>query len=199
MGPTPPLAILQLTVTPSAVPAGETSEGTVLLTSAAPADGVMVALTSSDGAVVVPASMTIPGGLLVGRFTVRTRLVAADSAGTITGAAGGQTREAVLRVMAPVPRPPTLQSLDVEPSTLKGGQTAQGAVRLTSPALAGGLVVSVESSNAAATVPRSVVVPVGAASATFTIQTRPVTLETVFEITASFSDQLRAVRIHLLP
>jgi hypothetical protein len=113
--------------------------------------------------------------------------------------AGAEKREAVLHVQAPVPRPPTLQALEVQPSTLKGGQAAHGTVRLSGPALAGGASVTIRSSNTSATVPASVFIPAGAAAAAFTVTTRPVSLETNFDVTANLGDQVYSVAIRLTP
>jgi hypothetical protein len=44
-----------------------------------------------------------------------------------------------------------------------------------------------------------VTIPAGTATATFVMTTRPVSLETFFEISASFGDQIRPVVIRLTP
>jgi hypothetical protein len=197
--PSRPVTILQLSLTPPEVAAGETSEGTVTLNGPASSGGVEVRLASSDGAAVVPASMTVPAGAVSARFTIRTVLVAADTTASITGMAGGERREVTLRVTAPIARPPALDALDVGPAVVKGGQNAQGTVRLTVPAPAGGVLVNLKSSNAVATVPAGVMVPAGANTATFTITTRTVSLDTQFEITASYRDQTRTAPIRVTP
>ena len=50
-----------------------------------------------------------------------------------------------------------------------------------------------------ATVPASVSIPAGARAATFTITTRPVALETNFDLTASLGDQVHSVPIRVTP
>lgn len=193
-----PGALSQLSLMPATVMAGAPSEGTVTLSGRAPRNGIEVRLSSSDGVAVVPASIIVPAGTVTGTFTVTTRVVAADTTATISALVGGEKRETALRVMAPIARPPTLQALEVEPSIFRGGQNAQGTVRLTGSALAA-MAVTVRTSNALATVPNSVTVSAGASTATFTVTTRPVTLDTVFDITASLADQTRAVQIRLTP
>lgn len=195
----PPIVLSQVSLAPAILVAGETGEGTVTLSGPAPAGGTAVRLSSSDGVAIVPAAATVPSGSVSASFPVRTRLVAADTAATISAAIESTTREAVLRVTAPIPRPPALQALEIVPAAIKGGQTAQGTVRLTGPALAPGVVVTLESSNAAAIVPRSVTVEPGASAATFPIATTTVGLDTIFDITATFSGQIRAVPIRLTP
>jgi hypothetical protein len=61
------------------------------------------------------------------------------------------------------------------------------------------MAVAIRSSNAVATPPATVTVPSGATSATFTITTRPVTLDTIFDIIATLGDQARATQIRLTP
>jgi hypothetical protein len=198
-GPTAPSpALVQFSVTPVTVDAGAKSEGTVALAARAPASGIEVRLSSSDGVAVVPASVMVPAGASSATFTVTTRLVAADTNATISALLGADTRDVVLRVVAPIPRPPTLAALEIAPSVLRGGQNAQGTIRLSGPALAP-MAVTVRSSNPAATPPPTVTVLTGASSATFIVTTRPVTLDTVFDITANIVDQTRSVQIRLTP
>ena len=194
----PPAGLLQVTLTPATVNAGTLSEGTVTLTGRAPAQGTEVRLSSSDGVAQVPGSITVPGGVVSATFTVATRLVAADTNATISALLGTDKRDVVLQVMAPIPRPPTLESLEIEPSVVKGGQNTQGTIRLTGPALAP-MVFTLRTSSSLATPPATVTVPARAASATFTVTTRPVTLDTVFDIVAILGDQARSAPIRLTP
>ena len=193
-----PATLVQFSVTPATVDAGTRSEGTVTLSGRAPASGIEVRLSSSDGVAVVPASVTVPAGATSATFSVTTRLVAADTNVTIGALLGADRRDVILRVMAPIPRPPTLEALEIEPSVLKGGQNAQGTIRLTGPALAA-MVVTVRTSSSLATPPPTVTVPARAASATFTVTTRPVTLDTVFDLVAILGDQARSAPIRLTP
>jgi len=196
--PTGPSATLaQITLASTTVVAGTTSEGIVTLSGPAPGGGVDVTLSSSDGAVTLPASITVNAGSISGTFTARTRVIAADTTATITAAVAGQKREIALRVIAPVPRPPALDALQVEPSVVKGGQSARGTVVLTAAAPTGGFIVNLRSSNGVATVPSTVTVPSGAVSATFTVISGPVELDTQLEITASSGDVTRTVPFHI--
>ena len=194
----PPAGLSQLMLTPATVNAGTSSEGTVMLTGLAPAAGTEIRLSSSDGVAQVPGSITVPAGAVSATFTVMTRLVAADTNATISALLSTDKRDVVLRVMAPIPRPPTLEALEIEPSVLKGGQNAQGTIRLTGPALAA-MVFTLRTSSSLATPPPTVTVPARAASATFAVTTRPVTLDTVFDIVAILGDQARSAPIRLTP
>jgi hypothetical protein len=61
------------------------------------------------------------------------------------------------------------------------------------------MVFTIRTSSSLATPPATVTVPARAASATFTMTTRPVTLDTVFDIVAILGDQSRSAPIRLTP
>ena len=198
--PTGPSAtLLQVSLASTNVVAGASSEGTLTLSGAAPSGGVPVTISSSDGAAAVPASLTVSAGSSTATFTIQTRVVAADTNATITVTVGGQTRAVMLHIIAPVPRPASLEGLVIDLSPLKGGQTARGTVLLTSAAPASGFIVNLRSSNFVATVPANITVPQGAVSVTFAVGTAPVQLETHLEITASAGDVTRTVPFHVTP
>jgi hypothetical protein len=83
------------------------------------------------------------------------------------------------------PAAAALSTLSLNPTTVVGGNTAQGTVTLTAAAPAGGFGVTLSTNNTAATVPPSVTVAAGATSATFTMSTTSVTASSVVTITAS--------------
>jgi hypothetical protein len=185
---------------PASVVGGNTSEGTVSLTSAAPSGGAVVALSSSNtSAATVPASITVPAGAFGATFTVSTASVTASTPVTISGAYGGATRSATLTVSPPA-APAALATVTVNPTSVTGATYSQGTVTLTSTAPSGGLVVSLSSSNsAAATVPASVSVAQGTTSATFAIPTSAVTTSTSATITASAGGVTRTATLTVTP
>jgi len=78
-------------------------------------------------------------------------------------------------------------TLALAPATVLGGQPSTGTVSLSSPAAAGGVLVTLSSSNpGAASVPASVTIPAGAVSAIVTVTTAPVAAATTASITATF-------------
>ena len=169
-----------LTVRPVSVPGGTSSNGTVTLSSAAPVGGVTVALSSSSSKAGVPATVTIVEGATSAQFTVTTVGVAAPVSAVITGTLNGISATDTLTVTAP-----TVVSVTLDPTTVPGGRTSTGAVNIGYAAPAGGVVVSLASSNAAATLPASVTVAEGATKATFTITTIAVSANASATITAS--------------
>ena len=197
--PTAPGVLFELTLSPSTVSAGATSQGTVTVRNRS-AHELHVQLSSSDGVASVPPSIVIPAGSASAAFVVTTRLVAADTVAKISATAGSERQDASLQVLSPVARPATLDALALDAVVVRGGQNAQGTVRLSGAAPApAGLAVSVRSSNAAAAVPATVIVPAGAVTSTFTIATRPVSLDTQLEITAAYLDQIRTVALRVTP
>lgn len=81
-----------------------------------------------------------------------------------------------------------LQSVAVSPTSVAGGTAVQGTVTLSTGAPAGGATVTLASSNpAAATVPASVVVPQGSASATFNVTTLVVASSTTADISGTYA------------
>ncbi len=113
----PPGALDSLSLNPTTVTGGQSSQGTVTLSSPAPADGVVVALSSTNtGVAQVPASVTVLAGATRATFTVSTSPVSGSGTWSeIRASAGGLTRWAILNVnpgstlptATPTPVPPT--------------------------------------------------------------------------------------------
>jgi hypothetical protein len=83
--------------------------------------------------------------------------------------------------------------MTISPSSVSGGTNATGTVFLSSPAPAGGISVTLATSNAnAARAPGVVNVPAGQTSANFTITTFAVGNNTVVTITAFFDTTVAA-------
>jgi hypothetical protein len=97
-----PAALSSLGLSPTSVAGGNSSTGTVTLTSAAPTGGASVALSSSNtAAATVPASVTVPAGSTSATFTVSTSSVSSNTSSTVSASYGGVTQTATLTVNAP--------------------------------------------------------------------------------------------------
>jgi hypothetical protein len=184
-----------VTLNPTAVTGGsQSSTGTVTLSGPAPAPGAQVTLSSNNAAASVPSSVTISAGSTSGSFTISTSPVASSTVATIFASYDGVTPSASLSVT-----PPTVSSLTLNPSTVVGGaQSSTGTVTLSGPAPAGGAQVMLSSSDAAATVPPSVIVPAGSTSATFTVNTSTVLVSTSSTITASYNNTSQSATLSVL-
>jgi hypothetical protein len=173
-------ALASLAASPNPVAGGSSATGSVVLTAAAPSGGALVALTSSNPSLApVPSSVTVAQGATQATFTIPTASVGAPASATLGASYAGVTKTMLLTVNPAAAA--ALASLTITPSAVAGGTPAGGSVRLTAAAPAGGLVVSLTSSDAAiASVPASVTVGAGATSASFTVATtRPRRLTSV--------------------
>jgi Fibronectin type III domain len=94
----PSTSLSTVSVNPTTVTGGTGSQGTVLLTAAAPTGGWTVALSSGNAAVTVPANVTVPAGALIATFPVTTSAVTASTSATITASDGAVTTTTSLTV-----------------------------------------------------------------------------------------------------
>lgn len=184
-GGAPPAPTLSSEIVgPATIVGGSSSTGTVTLTSAAPAAGALVSLSSGNPSVAgVPTSVNVPAGAISATFNIVTSAVAVNTQVVITAAYNVATRTATLTVTPP----PSLQSVALNPSSVVGGNSSQATVVLTTAAPSGGAVVALASSNtSAATVPASVTIPAGTTSATFAVSTVSVATTTSSTIRGSY-------------
>jgi hypothetical protein len=160
---------------------GTSFTGTVTLQSAAPPAGITVRLVSGDTSLVrPPVTVFIPGGATDADFTIATSAVSVPTRVTIdpgtesdSGVHQFQVSVVVTPPGSPTP-PPSLSSLTLGQSAIASGGTVTGTVRLTSPAPAGGAVVSLQGSMEGQVItPPNVTVPAGSLSATFTTTPAP--------------------------
>jgi hypothetical protein len=185
-------SLSSLSLNPPSVTGGNSSTGTVTFSGVAPA-GAQVTLSSSDTSVArAPSSVTVAAGTPGATFTISTSVVATSTTVTISAIYGGVTKTAALTVTPATPPAPTISSLTLNPSSVMGGlQFSTGTVTLSGPAPAGGAQVILSSSNGAASVPSSVIVPAGASSATFRVNTSVVLVSTSATISASYNGTTR--------
>ena len=101
--PVPGQATLaSVAINQSSVTSQQQPTGTVSLTGGAPASGAVVTLVSSSpGAVQVPASVTVPAGMTSANFIVSTSTVSTPVSSTITASYAGATRSTSLSVQPP--------------------------------------------------------------------------------------------------
>jgi hypothetical protein len=177
------IQINSLTVYPTSLYGGVgNAVGLIYLTQSAPSGGAVVALASSDPALTVPATITIPQGSTYALFTITSHAVSENATVTIT-ATLNNAKTGTITV-----RPVKVQNVSSSPSSLIGGSgTVTGTVYLNENAPEGGAVVQLASDNASATVPGTVTVQEGRQSATFTISTSAVAAEVNATITATYN------------
>ncbi len=160
-----PPVLVSLGVSPGAVAGAVQATGLVTLSGSAPAGGIAFRLSSSTSDAIVPSSVTIPGGKSSASFAIKTRAVSAQVTATLMATLNGVSKMANLTIT-----PPGLLSLTLNPKSVAAGKSSTATVKLTGPAPAGGVVVSL-SCGAVASVPGSVAIPASGTSATFTVKT----------------------------
>ena len=158
-----------VSVNPVSVNGGTAATGTVTLGSPAPAGGVVVTLTSSSAAAVVPASVTVAAGARTATFAISTTSVVTSTAAVITGSSLGVSKSTTLTVN-PAVASVTFSTLALNPTSVRGGRANSTATITLSAVTPTALVVNLASSNtAAARVPLTATVPAGARTVTFTV------------------------------
>ena len=148
---------------------------TVTLSSASPAAGVVLALSSNNLNLTVPASITVPAGALSASFSATTTGISSDQSAVITAAANGFTQSATLALSAAA----NLTSLACNPASLPTGKSATCTVTLSKAAPAAGAVVSLSGGTTALSIPTSVTIAGGTASATFAVTASGITTQTM--------------------
>jgi hypothetical protein len=184
-----------LTLNPKLVTGSNPAIGTFTLGIAAGTTGVTVSLSSSNtAAATVPASVAVAANGTGGSFTITTLPVTTLTYVTITATAGTSKATAVLSVY-----PTILSGFTLAPSVV-GGNNLAGTVNLNGRAFAGGMVVTLTSSNAAAAaVPASVTVAAGVTLATLPVTTSGVAASTLVTITGKNGTVTKTINLTVLP
>jgi uncharacterized repeat protein (TIGR03803 family) len=178
------VALHYVVISPGTVTGGTSTLGSVFLNAAAPATGTVVTLASTDPSAQVPPTVLIPAGSISATFSITTTAVASNTSLSIIAGLDGKTASYGLLVCAP-----NLYSLTGTTSTsVIGGGVLTITATLNGPAPSGGAVVSLSSSNSGvASVPLTFTIPAGVTSATFTVQTTPVTASTAVTISGTYN------------
>jgi hypothetical protein len=181
-----------LTFTPNPVVRGRPVTGTVALENPAPPGGAVIRLSSSlPGVAGVPASVTVAAGSASATFPVTTTRVHTATRVSITATVEGTPTTAALTVL-----PAGIIAVTLRPNPVVGGRAVTGVIALHSPAPPEGALVSLTSDQAAvAAAPAQLIIPAGARSAAFTVQTRAVSTLTSAVLTAAYAGESRSVRL----
>jgi len=169
-----------LTINPKSIVYGSSAIGTVSLSGPAPTGGVMISLSASKAAASVPASVPVAGGANSATFVITSNSVTASTGVIITATLNGKSREYEVIV-----EPLEMKGFTLEPANVIGGSTVLGNIDLNGPAPAGGVVVTLSSTNSAVTIPTSVTIPGGNGNFTVPITTIGPSVPTYARITAT--------------
>jgi RHS repeat-associated protein len=185
------VSILSVSVAPANVTGGGVATGTVTLSAPAAADTTVMLSSSNPAAGAVPGSVVVPAGGTSTPFTVTTSPVVATTGVTLTAAFNQYSATTLLYVV-----PAQLSSLAISPSSVLGGNPATGTVTLSGVAAAN-MTVTLSSNDSAVTVPPSVTVQAGSATATFTITTTAGVANRTATITATLNGTSRTATLAL--
>ncbi len=189
-----PPAPVSMTLTKTPLFGGDTTFVQLQL-SGAPAGGAVVNLTSSDpNALPVPATVNVPANTAWTQFQIQAGQPTATTAVTITATLNSGSATAQVNVL-----PPSIKSYTIDTSSISGGAQTGSIVMLNGLAPAGGAVINLTSNSAAAQVPASVTIPAGSSSTNVTIQTSPVSANTVATITATWNGSSGQAQLTILP
>jgi len=190
-----PASILAVTFSPVSAPGGAPMTGKVTLTGQAPDGGTTVALVSaSPGIAAVPDSVIVPAGATNVSFPVLTVPVSTDTNVVITGTTGTTSKAGTARVLAPV-----VTAYLVSSTTLQGGKTLSGRVNISGTAPAGGVLVTLTSSDPSAAPPATIIVPEGTKTIGFSIPTSAVSVNMTVTLTARTGTTSKTVVITITP
>jgi hypothetical protein len=170
--------------------------GTVTLSEAAPAGGLVVTLLDTLASASVPAMVTIPAGATSKTFKLKTTPVAEAESGLVSASFGATTLDASLTV-----RPIGVASLTLTPNPAAGGTVVNGTVKLECRAQPAPIVVDLASSHPAAAAPvvPSVMIDQGAQTAPFQVTTAGVAKTTKARISATAQDVTKTKTLKVTP
>lgn len=162
---------------------GNTTFVQLQLSTAAPANGAVINLTSSDpNAFSVPATVTMPGNTGWMQFQAQAGQVTTATPVTLTAKLNSGTATLNLNVL-----PPSIKSIQVNPGTISGGATAAAFITLNGLAPAGGAQVDLTSDSPAALAPAVATVQAGNSTAVAQVPTNSVSANALANITASWN------------
>jgi hypothetical protein len=150
------------------VTGGTTVKCTITL-GAASSGNAVVALSSTNSAARVPASVTINGGSASTTFAIPTTSVTSYTTGTLT--ASYQGAQVSTSVTVTPQTKVSITSLKLSSAYVIAGNSVQGSFQLSGPTPTGGAIVNFSSDSSAALPPATVSVPAGQSSGTFTVKT----------------------------
>lgn len=188
------LAVSSLTLSPTSVMGGTAVTGTVNLSAAAPAGGIVVAITGGDGSVTYPTSVTVPANTKSVAFKITTAPVTANTVETLNATMGASVKSASFTITAP-----TISSFAFSPTSVFGGVSSTGTIAINGPAGSSGLSIVLSGGDSSIGYPSTVTVPAGAKAVSFTATTSVVATQDVETISANLAGGSHAATLTIKP
>ena len=187
------VSISSVNCSPLSLASGASSVCTVTLNQSAPAGGIVVAVSSNNTSLVVPATVSVSSGSTSGTFTATTGSIATNQSATVTATYSGSSQQTNVSLVAT-----NLTSLSCSPSSLGTGSTSTCTVTLSQGAGSTGVSVRVSSDNGLVTVPPSVTVASGSTTNTFIATAATISSNQPANVTASFNGTTKTATFSLL-
>ncbi len=181
-----------LTCSATSVTGPASTNCTITLSGPAPSGGAVVNVSSNNGSVTVPSTVSIVFGQSSGSFTANAASVTSNQLAQLIASYNGTSQSFNLTDSAPL----TLSSVSCSPSTLGSNSTASCSVSLSGPA-SSAVSVALASSAQALTVPGSVTISVGQTSSNFSVSTGTVTSSQNVNVTATLNGQQQSTVVNL--
>jgi hypothetical protein len=169
--------------------------GRVTLRVPAGTGGAVVDLFDYSNYVSVPSRMTVPQGLTTGQFQVTTSPVGTSVPATVTASYQGGTRKTTFTVSNAL----ILKDVSMNPTSIHGGQSSVGTVRLNKAVGFGSFTVSLSDNLSVLTLPTSVQVTAGNSSAAFVGTTTAIGSTRVATISATANGITRTTTLTVMP
>jgi len=189
-----PVLVSSLTCNPTSLGQNTSSTCTVTLTQAAPAGGANVTLTNTNATLTVQTSVTVAAGATTATFNATTATIGSNQSAIITATYNSSSANATVSLVAPV----LVSSLTCNPTSLGQNASSTCTVTLTQAAPAGGLTVTLATTNPTLVVPASVTVATGATAATVNATTNSVPSNQAATVTSTVGSSTGSATLSLL-
>jgi uncharacterized protein (TIGR03437 family) len=185
--------ITGFSVTPGSILGGHALTGVVNVTGTVPVGGVTIQISSDNGSVRPPDTVTVLFGKSSASFSITTSQVTGEMTANVTATLGRSSSSAKVKL-----EPPLL--LTVDNASVVGGSNVTGTVTLGEAAPAGGATVNITSSDLGLVRPPiTFTIPGGNTSNTFTATTTPQPTPRTANLTAAYQGVTQSVTVTVTP
>ena len=172
----------------------DVSKCTVTLTRSAPTDGLSVMLASNNASLAVPALVNVVAGATAATFSATASAFTTNQTAIVTATLGSSSKTAAIVLLAPV----QVSGVACNPAILEPSDVSTCTLTLTQSAPIGGSAVTLASNSALLTVPASVKVTAGGATAAFNATAARFTNDQIATVTATLGSSSQTSTIILL-
>ncbi|HET9839838.1 MAG TPA: hypothetical protein VFR84_16545 [Candidatus Angelobacter sp.] len=190
-----PPSLKSFTVNTASITGGAQTGAIIMLNGQAPAGGASVSLTSDSPAAQVPAVVTIPAGSSSANVTVQTNQVQANTLANLAATWNGASTQSQLTVL-PQAQP---ASIALNPASTSGQSGSFATVSLAAPSSTDQILQMSSSNPAVASLASQVLVPAGNTNGGVSIQTQPVSTQTLVTISVTGGGVTRSATLTLNP